>query len=163
MFSRRMFSRRVIAAVAVPTLVLGLAACAPEPVTGSREKGAELGEEGESGWGATSEQDELKSTELPDDFPKDAFTVPEGAVVDDAGKRGDMWFLVLRAADEAEAESWWSEVIAGSGFVVSDDAETGDGGRSATLTATALTVTALSIPQEDGSVLLSYDIARQIL
>lgn len=166
MLSHRALWRRVTAAVAIPALLLGLAACAPEPVAGSRDKGSEVGEDGDGSWGVKTDEDDsaLKSAELPEDFPRDAFVVPEGAVIDDAGKRGAQWYLVLRAPDEETAEAWWDEVVSGSGFAVRDESDTDDGGFSATLAGGALEVTAVRLPaQKDGSVLLSYDISSVVV
>lgn len=99
-----------------------------------------------------------KKQDIPDDFPE-TFVVPVDAVVDDAGTRGyGVWFLVLRAEDEAAANALWDAIVTDSGFVVSDESETTEGGRAATLTSDALAVQALTMPDADGSVLLSYDI-----
>lgn len=99
-----------------------------------------------------------KNQDMPDDFPE-TFVVPGDAVVDDSGTRGyGVWFLVLRAEDEAAAHALWDAIVAGSGFAVSDESETTEGGRAATLTSDALAVQALTMPDADGSVLLSYDI-----
>lgn len=156
--------RSLLAAAAVPALVLGLASCAPEPIAGAPEKGADSSST-DGDWSETNDPNDpdLKSVELPEGFPSDEFALPEGAVVDDAGERGGAWFVVLRAADEAQAETWWDEIVASNGFFVRDEEDLPDGGRAATLAAGTLAVQAVTVPQSDGSVLLSYDIATVIV
>jgi hypothetical protein len=156
--------RSLLAAAAVPALVLALASCAPEPIAGAPEKGTDSSST-DGDWSETNDPNdpELKSVELPEGFPSDEFALPEGAVVDDAGERGGAWFVVLRAADEAQAETWWDEIVASNGFFVRDEEDLPDGGRAATLAAGTLAVQAVTVPQSDGSVLLSYDIATLIV
>lgn len=135
---------------------LGLAGC-----TGEAEE-ATPQVDGESSWGTTApeEADELQ-TELEAGFPVEAFPVPDDAVIYDNGERGEgQWFLVLQASDETEAEHIWDAVIAGGEFEVSDEEETAEGGVAATLTSDLLLATALTIPFEDGSVLLNYDLEQ---
>ncbi|MCS3428364.1 hypothetical protein [Leucobacter aridicollis] len=156
--------------LAAGAIALGLAAtllagCAPEPDTVSPD-GRDLTEkvEPEGGSWAEPNPEEAyeKSAELPDDFPAD-FVVPEGAVVDDAGSRGfGSWYVVLRAPDQDTANTLWDAVVTGSGFAASDEAETGDGGRTATLVSPALEVTAVTMSGDDGAVLLSYDITQVV-
>lgn len=114
----------------------------------------------ESGWPEQGDpQDTPKSTTLPASFPVASFIVPDGADIDDAGERSaSEWYLVLVADDRAGAEELWRTIISSSGFTESDRSETGDGGVAATLTSGALSVSALQIPQKNGSVLLSFDI-----
>lgn len=153
--------RTAAAALALGLLIAPLAGCAPEP--GSvRPDGTDLTEkvepEGESWPEENPEEAFEKTTELPADFPAE-FVIPASAVIDDAGSRGfGTWFVVLSAADAAAASAVWDEIVTSGGFSVSDDAETADGGRAATLTSTALTAAAVTLPGEDGGMLLSYDI-----
>ncbi|GAA1319846.1 hypothetical protein ACFSWE_05595 [Leucobacter albus] len=153
------------ALLALGLLIAPLAACAPEPGT-VRPDGTDLTEKVEPEGGSWPEEnpDEAyaKSQALPDDFP-DAFAVPEQAIVDDAGSRGaGTWFVVLRAADAAAATALWDEIVAGGGFTVSDEIETGDGGRAATLTSPTLSVSAVTLPGTDGEMLLSYDLTSVV-
>ncbi|WP_449282246.1 hypothetical protein [Leucobacter sp.] len=102
-----------------------------------------------------------KHTEIPSSFPSGDFVIGSGAVIDDVGERASGgWFLVLRAADAREADTRWQTVISSNGFSVADSAATPEGGVSATLSNQRLVVDALTLPQSDGSVLLSYDIER---
>lgn len=164
--ARRPLRSALAGAACAAALLLPLASCAAEPddtgAGATRTEGASDAKGGEGGsWtqqddGAASE----KHVELPESFPE-AFAVPEGAVVDDTGARsGTEWFLVLRAADAAAADALWEDVIAEGGFTVSDEDETAEGGRIASLRNAALSVEALTLPQEDGSVLLSYDLSE---
>jgi len=102
-----------------------------------------------------------KHTEIPASFPSGDFVTGSGAVIDDVGERSSgSWFLVLRAADARAADAQWQTVIRSSGFTVADSAATPEGGVSARLSNQRLVVDALTLPQADGSVLLSYDIER---
>lgn len=166
-----MYIRRLlVTATVVPMIAFGLVSCAPEPnagipdeVAGAPEKGAE--DDNQTGWGETSDPTDpgLKSHELPEGFPADVFVLPEGAVIDDAGDRGGVWFVVLRAADAEQADQWWTEIVQASGMSVNDEHENENGEFSAALLAPTIAVNALRVPQADGSVLLSYDITPQIL
>lgn len=153
--------RASIAAVLAAGLLAGpLSACAPEPddVAGSPEKGQNPDEKS---WSEpeTPFDPSVKSTDIPDDFPAE-FPIPDDATVDDAGARSETeWFVVFRAADPEAADALWDAIVADGSFIVDDDAPTDDGGRTATLTGAGLSVFALTIPQEDGSVLLSYDLS----
>lgn len=171
---RRSLVARSMFPLLIPALVLGLAACAPEPGEGGDPTspgvdsghpvdggGKGEGDDGGESGGETSPQDDpaLKQQKLPADFPRDGFALPEHAVIDDVGSREPgSWYLVLRAEDSAQADDWWTQITRSSGFSVRDEDQTDDGGRSATLLSDALTVQALTIPQSDGSVLLSYDL-----
>lgn len=156
-------TKRWLAAFLAAGLLLGATACAPEPgdsVAGKPDKGAETANP-ESSWSEpTSEFDaEAKTTELPKGFPSAEFPLPPGAIIDDAGARGDTaWFVVLRATDEAAAAQLWEEILSLGNLVESDRVETAEGGIAATLTGATMLVTAVTIPQSDGSVLLSYDL-----
>ena len=161
--------------LASATLLFGLTACAPEPgetgTTGQEAKERmeqeESGKGGDAGTGSWPEENPEdvsdKHTDLPETFPGEAFPIPEGATIDDTGERAEgQWFVVLRAADAAAADALWNEVVAGGGFAVADETETAEGGRAATLTTPGYSVGALTFPQEDGSVLLSYDIMQTV-
>ncbi|UOR03108.1 hypothetical protein MUN77_07380 [Leucobacter allii] len=170
---------RWLAGACAALLLLPLAACAPEPdagaprtsdpsdaasaggAAGAADGDAEKGGTGGSWQEQTDEEQLERNVELPESFPSEAFAVPEGATVWETGARGaDEWFLVLRAADAATAEAWWQSVIDASGFVVGASGTTPEGGRTASLASDGLTAEALLLPEADGSVLLSYDIAR---
>jgi len=154
---------RLTAVATAGLLAIGLAACAPEPMAGEHVKGQDPAEEDRS-WSQIDDQDDpsLKSPELPDGFPSDLFVLPDGAVIDDAGTRGDrVWFVVLKAPDELTGESWWNEIIDDNGFVIRDQEAGDDGSVSLTLASNELTVSALSIPGAGGTVLLSYDITEE--
>ncbi|GAA1791605.1 hypothetical protein [Leucobacter iarius] len=162
--------RRVTAAVAAALcLSVALTACAPEPGagTGSQDKPGNSSTKGGGGDSSGSswskprhEPDITKQKTLPKGFPTDAFAVPKGATIDDAGERGPgVWFVVLSAKDRAAADALWAEVISTNGFAEQDAAETPEGGRSATLSNTRLTVQALTLPGKDGAALLSYDLS----
>ncbi|WP_162903700.1 hypothetical protein [Leucobacter sp. wl10] len=168
-------------------LALGLAGCAPDagpgpandsgsktpsttkdpaadPDGGSKGSGAADGKPGASDEESWPERDPEggtpKQTEIPPSFPSGSFAMPPGAVIDDAGERSSTrWFVVLRAGDAAAADAQWQAVIDANGFAVADTAETPEGGVSARLSSAGLTVDALTLPQPDGSVLLSYDLS----
>ena len=157
-------SKRLIGASLGALLVISLAACAPEPGTeaGSTDKDSQtVNPETNLGDGAVP--DEAFQTELPESFPREAFALPDGAVIENTGERGTgKWFLVLRASDEPEAERLWDAVIAQNDFTLEDSGEAVEGGRYGTLSSASLTVQALTIPQQDGSVQLSYDLTSTI-
>lgn len=147
--------------LALGLLVAPLAGCAPEPGSVNPD-GTDLTEKVEPEGGSWQEEnpDEAfaKSAELPEDFPS-GFAIPDSATIDDAGSRGHgSWFVVLRVPDAAAAATVWDEVVTSGGFTVSDDEETGDGGRSATLTSSELVVAAVTLQGEGDERLLSYDI-----
>jgi hypothetical protein len=160
-------ARAVAGATAAVALLLGLAACAPETgdaggIAGQGGKGADSSQQ-ESTWSApeTDFDAEQRRTELPEGFPREAFPLPEGAAVYDAGERGggSGWFVVLLAEGESEASALWDAVIASGGFAPEGEAvETTEGGTALTLASPALRVFALSLPQTDGTVLLSYEL-----
>jgi hypothetical protein len=105
--------------------------------------------------------DEDLVTELPASFPSDVFTVPESATIYNTGERNDSeWYLVLSAADEAAASALWDEIVQTNSFEVVDQVETSEGGVSATLNSATISAQALTIPQADGSVQLSFDLMR---
>lgn len=159
-------STRITASVlALGLLVLPLAACAPEPGEGTQSDPVPTEkQEPEGGSWPEENPDEVfeKQQDIPEDFPE-SFVIPDGAVVDDVGSRGyGTWYLVLRATDQAAADELWDEVIAAGAFEVSDEAETVEGGVSATLSTGALSVTAMTLPDSDDTVLLSYDITSTV-
>lgn len=155
--------RRIAGAAGAALILLwGLAACAPEPVAGQGGKDADPSQ-GESSWSDPVEDfdAEQRQTELPADFPSAEFPLPEGVTIYDTGARdASAWFLVLSAADAAAAETLWGEVLGLGGFTPEEETATAEGGVAATLTNATLRVLAVTIPQEDGTVLLSYDISR---
>lgn len=158
--------RAIASALAIGLLVAPLAACAPEPgaAQSQQEKTTDPSKKQEPEGGSWPEKnpDEVyeKHTEIPADFPAE-FVVPQGADIDDAGARGGgVWYLVLRATDAADADALWNDVIAEGSFTASDELTTAEGGRAATLTGATLRITAMTLPQSDGSVLVSYDITR---
>lgn len=153
-------SRKAIAPLAALLLVFGATACAPEPVAGTVNKDGETTSP-ETKW----EVDENAGTELtqtlPDSFPNELFALPSDATIYNAGERNsDQWFLVLKAADTTAAQSLWTSIIELNTFGVSDEVETTEGGTAATLAQGPLTIQAMTLPNKDGSVLLSYDISR---
>ena len=160
---------RAIAIALCLGLPLSLAACAPEPGagSGSQDKPGNSSTKGGGGDASGSswskpkhEPDITKQKTLPSGFPKDAFAIPAGAKIDDAGERGPgVWFVVLSAKDRAAADALWAQVISTNGFAEQDATATPEGGRSATLSNTRLSVQALTLPGDDGAVLLSYDLS----
>ncbi|MBO1902630.1 hypothetical protein J4H92_11790 [Leucobacter weissii] len=148
-------------------LVLALAGCGPEPEAeqpaGSSDvsEAKQRAESGESGSEREQEDAEsLKSTELPEGFPEALFALPEDAIIDDAGSHeGGTWFVVLRAADQEQADAWWDEVSSRNSLTAHRE-EADEEGRSAVLSNEELTVDALTIPEDDGGVLLSYDLSE---
>lgn len=160
----RRFAVSVVTCGIALGVAISLSACAPKPMAGSHVKGEEPTSD-EQSWSQVDDQNdpELKSAELPEGFPSDEFALPEGAVIDDAGQRSDrVWFAVLRATDAEQGGQWWDEIIETNDFTVRDDEQGDDGSRSATLATAQLTVSALSIPQDDGAMLLSYDITQEL-
>ncbi|QBE47539.1 hypothetical protein [Leucobacter triazinivorans] len=169
----RSAQRTAIGAALAVGLLLSAAACAPEPgptgVPGTGDDksldgapGAGSAESGEESWPEREpEGGTPKHTEVPASFPSDDFITGPDATVDDVGERTpDSWFLVLRAETAEDADARWQTVIDASGFTVVDEHTTADGGVSARFTNERLIVDALTLPQPDGGVLLSYDIER---
>ncbi|MFC5338245.1 hypothetical protein [Leucobacter denitrificans] len=159
-------SPRITAGVlALGLLVLPLTACAEEPgAVGTGDPVPTEKQEPEGGSWPAENPDEVfeKSQEIPEDFPAE-FVIPEGATIDDVGSRGfGTWYLVLRAEDQEASDAIWESIVTNSGFTVTDDAETVEGGRMATLESGALSASAMTIPGEDGSVLMSYDITAAV-
>ncbi|GAA2181899.1 hypothetical protein GCM10009847_25350 [Leucobacter tardus] len=143
-------------------LAVALSACAPEPdeIAGAPEKGTPAPEATSWTEPETEFDPNVKSTDLPDGFPSEAFPVPDGATVDDAGARSEFeWFVVFSAADGEAADALWNQIIDDGDFSVDDESRNDDGGRSALLINAELTVSATTIPDTDGSVLLSYDLS----
>lgn len=171
-FGSRAWRTAIGSALAVGCL-LGATACAPEPgPTGVAGTGSEKSVDGAPGAGGAESGEESwperepeggtpKHTEIPGSFPSDDFVAGPDATIDDVGERtSDSWFVVLRAETAADADARWQTVIDESGFTVADERATPDGGISARLANQGLIVDALTLPQPDGSVLLSYDIER---
>ena len=157
-------ARSALGTAVAAALVLALAACAPEPgeAAGSVDKEKQTTSP-ETEWGGQDQPEEELQTTLPASFPSDAFAVPEGVTIYNAGERGtDQWFLVLRATDAAAATKLWDAIIETNGFAASDEVETTEGGIAATLNSVTLTAQALTIPQEDGTVLVNYDLSRMM-
>lgn len=161
---------RAAALLTAALIVLPLSACAPEPGTGSvpeevagsggKDTGDGETDENGAGWGEQDAATELpKATTLPDSFPKDRFAVPDGAVIDDAGERTETsWFVVLRAAEAATADVLWQAIIVNNELTAGETVTTAEGGVSAQLSGAGVTALGMTIPQPDGSVLLSYDV-----
>ncbi|MFD5600651.1 hypothetical protein ACFWHR_11430 [Leucobacter sp. NPDC058333] len=165
------------AAVAAAILVL-FTGCAPEPGSSGSDAGTDASVSAPADTkGANADSDSAadatgswqqqgdpaessKSHELPASFPSDAFVLPPDAPIDDAGERATgEWYLVLSVPNAEAAKTLWQSIIDSSGFTESDRSTTDDGGVSANLNSDALSVVALQIPQPDGSVLVSFDIA----
>lgn len=162
--------RAVLSVALAALLTVSLASCAPEPdeIAGAKTKDQIAESDGSGDAEERGERAEIpddaiqKHTELPEGFPSEAFPLPKGAVIDDTGERASgEWFVVLRAENAEEAEALWNGVIAGGGFEVSDQAGDPQRDASATLRGSGLEVFALMLPQEDESVLLSYDLTAQ--
>lgn len=155
------FARRaVLVPIAAMLVVFGTAACAPEAVAGSVDKEAETTSP-ETKWGSDDTAGTELTATLPESFPSDVFKLPTEATIYNAGERNsEQWFVVLKTADTATGEALWSSIIELNAFAVADETDTSEGGVAATLTQGPLTVQAMSIPNADGSVLLSYDVSR---
>lgn len=170
---------RLFGACLAACLAFSLAACAPEDTEvaptipqdaagapGADGKTSETGKTGETSnteteWGGQGVDDYVPTTELPESFPTDRFTLPDDAHVLDAGERAvGQWFVVLHVESGEAADALWASLIEANSMTVSDEIETSEGGWAATLQSASLSVQALTIPQSDGSVQLNYDIAR---
>src|SRR5690606_28358479 len=115
----------------------------------------------ETEWGGQDVPEGVLQTSLPESVPSTAFIIPSGATVYNAGEKGpDTWFVVLSADSVTAAQLMWDSIIAESDFELVDTVETTEGGTSATLHNTQLSVQAVTIPQPDGTVLLSFDVLR---
>lgn len=156
------------AAVVVTMLTVSLSACAPEPentdaaLPGTGGKGIE-NQSNESSWGESSRDQYQYTTELPASFPTDLFKLPEQIQIVDTGERpenANQWFLVLKVSDQATADTLWSQIVADNGFTVKDEVTTTEGGKAAVFENAAMSVNALTLPQKDGSVDLSFDLTR---
>lgn len=154
--------RALLTAAVAALLALTVAGCAPEPgdAAGSIDKETQTTSP-ETKWGGQDLPEEDLQTTLPESFPSDAFVIPEGAKIYNTGERGTgQWFVVLQAVDATAATTLWDAIVSGSGFAIADEIETTEGGVSAVLSNATLSVQALTIPQEDGSVLLNYDLLQ---
>lgn len=155
--SNSVFSR-TIALLAASALVLGATGCAPEPdqEAGSIDKELQTLSP-ETTWGGQDMPEQELQTTLPESFPKDTFVLPEGSTIFNAGEKNpNTWFVVLNAQSAETAQQQWDSIILESSLTVSESVETTEGGISATLSNAVLTVQAVTIPQPEGSVLLSY-------
>lgn len=156
------FARKAVAPLAALFLVFGVAACAPEEVAGSVDKESETTSP-ETKWEVDDTAGSERNATLPDSFPSELFALPADATIYNAGERNsDEWFLVLNAVDATAAQSLWASIIELNGFAVSDELETTEGGTAATLAQGPLMIQAMTLPNEDGSVLLSYDVTRML-
>jgi hypothetical protein len=149
---------RVVATLAALALTAGLAACAPEPgvmPTGKQPEGTRT----EPSWPESGdEQSAQKQVTLPDTFPNDRLSFGD-AVIDDAGERGEgTWFVVFRVDSLAAASALLDKIAMDDALVVVDDVEAGDGGRSVTLSAEGLQISALTLTEGTGA-LLSLDVS----
>lgn len=157
-------SKPVVSTFVALGLLFGAAACAPEPgdAAGLTDKDTETINP-ETEWGGRDVTGEELTTELPPSFPNDIFTLPEGVTIYNAGERGEgQWFVVLIADGNDAAKLLWDDIIATNAFEVIDEVETSEGGVSATLANASLNVQALTIPQADGTVQMSYNLVRQV-
>lgn len=169
--ARSLRSKRVWGAAAMVLIATSLVSCAPEPGdstspnatagTPSKEEIAEgKGGDNDSWSEENPEGVGEKSADLPETFPGDAFVIPDGTVVDDAGERSQTeWFVVLRAEDSGSGATLWTQVINESAFEATDLTAGEAGETFATLTNATLTADAMMIPQDDDSVLLSYEVS----
>lgn len=149
----------IAVALTLSLLTLGVAGCSTAPGDGGEKPPAQGSGEGD--WGQSEEPtDETPEVvELPAGFPSEEFVLPEDAVLQDAGERGPgNWFVVLRAADVTQADEWWAFIVEAGAFTVQDEIVAVDGGREATLVGGTLTVGALTITEDDGSILMNYDL-----
>ena len=154
------FVRGAVLPIAALMLVFGTAACAPEPVAGSVDKEAETTSP-ETEWATDDTAGTERTATLPESFPSEFFKLPTDATIYNAGERNsEQWFVVLKTTDTATGDALWSSIIELNAFAVADETETSEGGVAATLSQGPLTVQAMTIPNADGSVLLSYDVSR---
>lgn len=154
--------KSVLATLAAATLVLSAVGCAPEPgdAAGQTDKDSQTINP-ETEWGGGTVIEEELVTDLPASFPSEQFALPDAAVIYNAGERGtDQWFVVFTANSADEADLLWNEIIEVNELQVSNEEQAVEGGTHATLMNSALEVDALTIPQEDGTVQMSYSIAR---
>lgn len=179
--------RKLLAGGVAVGLVVTLSACAPEPQDGDarnpdtplisvRDSAAPFGDEGRQLDGESTEtipKDEgildgrqpvelEKSEELPSDFPLGAAPIPDSALVDDAGTRGEgRWFVVLRTDSISAANGLLAEIVSGGQFseVTSDTQE--DGGVLADYESTTLKVNALTFVDSEGRALVNLEVAQK--
>lgn len=155
---------RLTAVISAAALTLGLAACAPEPdvaPTGKPAAGSSTDAQNESSWPESDAADTEKVTMLPATFPGADVPLPANPEVDNAGERGEgAWFVVLRAASLEAASEMIDQIASDGVFTVSNDAETGDGGRSVTLSSDQYVIEALTLT-EGTQALLSLDVTQK--
>ena len=159
--------RRVLAAIVAALLAIGVSACAPEPgdsevIAGQGGKGSDPAQQ-ESSWSQPDPgfEAEQRQTTLPEGFPVADFPIPDDAVIYDAGATSSGWFVVLRAAEAAEAQAEWESIIALSSLSPLGEAQqtsAEEGGLWLELESDTFTGLAMMIPQPDGSALLSYEL-----
>lgn len=179
--------RRLLASGVAVGLVIALSACAPEPEDGDarsadtplisvRDSAVPFGDEGRQLEGESTEtlpKDEgildgrqpvelEKSEELPSDFPLAAAPIPDSAIVDDAGTRGEgRWFVVLRTDSITAANDLLAEVVAG-GELLEVTAETQeDGGVLADYESSTLIVNALTFMDSEGRALVNLEVTQK--
>ncbi|MBC9926703.1 MULTISPECIES: hypothetical protein [unclassified Leucobacter] len=150
---------RSAALLSAVVLALGLSACAPEPdamPTGKSNPEATT----EPSWPEADAEETDKNRMLPVTFPGAFVPLPANPDVDNAGERGEgSWFVVLRADSLDAASAMLDQIATDGAFTVTEDIETGDGGRSATLTVDDYVVHALTLT-EGKQALLSLDVSN---
>lgn len=157
---RRNYAGTISSLALIAVFAGSLLACAPEPESteGAVDKDG-TGVNEETSWGDQETIETEFVTELPESFPTEAFALPDTATIMNTGERGyGSWFVVLHAQDATAAEVIWQAIIEDNAFTVQDLGESSDGGQHASLSSASLSVTAVTIPQSDSSVLLSYDL-----
>lgn len=155
--------QRIFTICVASALICSLVGCGTDvqDAAGRTVKDSEVSVNPESEEGARTAPEYSSNIVLPETFPSDQFSFPSDAVIEDTGERGEgVWYLVFRAPDEASADSLWHEIIATNNLVIEDQDQTVEGGIYAKINAPLLMITAMTIPQEDGSVLISYDLVR---
>ena len=178
-----MFRSRLSRALLITSLCMGgLTACAPEPGgvdASAAPQSDDAASEFNGGTGAGDDQSTVdttaeqardetvwsgaerepeKNTRVPEGFPA-SFPLPAEGEIDDVGARGDgLWFVVFRASSATEASTMWNAIITSGQFDVQQLSDTVEGGLQAVLESDTLSVQALTIPQPEGAVLLSYGI-----
>lgn len=153
---------RTVTLIAASALVIATSGCAPEPgqEAGRIDKEKQTVSP-ETQWGGQDVPEDILQTKLPESFPVEGFVLPAEAAIYNSGEKNETaWFVVLNADSPEEAQSLWDSIVSQSSFEVTDQVETTEGGISATLNSAMLMVQAVTIPQTDGTVLLSYDISR---
>jgi hypothetical protein len=154
----RSFTLVTLAAAAA--LTLGLTGCAPEisDAAGQTGKGEETINP-ETEWGGRELSEEQPETTLPESFPIDRFAVPDGAVIENTGETSESsWFIVFRAPHLAAADELWFALIESNQLVATEEDTNEVDGYVATLEGAGLSIFAMTIPHEDGTVQLTYEL-----